>query len=69
MKAISGKDFIKMIEEKGWKLIRIKGSHHVFGKEGEKVRLVVPVHGNRSLKTGLLNHLSKLAGIAESDLT
>ena len=32
-----------MIEEKGWKLIRIKGIHHVFGKEGEKIRLVVPV--------------------------
>lgn len=67
MKAISGKDFIKMIEKKGWKLIRIQGSHHIFGKEGSRVRIVVPVHGNHPLKIGLLNHLTKLAGIVTEE--
>jgi len=68
MRAISGKDFIKLIEKKGWELIRIQGSHHLFGKKDSKIRLVVPVHRNQSLKIGLLNHLAKLAGIEEKDL-
>jgi len=29
------------------------------------VRLSVPIHGNRPLKSGLLRHLAKLAEIAD----
>jgi len=43
--------------------MRISGSHHVYGKLGERVRLSVPVHGNRPLKRGLQRQLLKLAGI------
>ena len=32
------------------------------------VRLSVPIHGNRPLKTGLLRHLIKLAELSEQDL-
>jgi predicted RNA binding protein YcfA (HicA-like mRNA interferase family) len=32
------------------------------------VRLSIPVHGNKALKTGLLRHLLKLAEISESEL-
>lgn len=45
--------------------LRINGSHHVFGKPGVELRIVVPVHGNKPLKTGLLRHLLKLAGLVE----
>jgi hypothetical protein len=31
-------------------------------------RLVIPVHGNRPLKVGLLRSLMKIAGLEESDL-
>jgi hypothetical protein len=40
----------------------------VFGKDGSIVRLSIPIHGNKPLKTGLLRHLMKQAGIAESDI-
>jgi hypothetical protein len=43
-------------------------SYHIFGKPGSVVRLSVPVHGNQALKRGLLAHLTKLAGLEESDL-
>lgn len=36
MKAISGKDFAKLIEKHGWKLLHIQGSHHIYGKAGER---------------------------------
>lgn len=32
MKPISGKKFAKVLEQNGWKLLRIHGSHHIYGK-------------------------------------
>ena len=69
MKAISGKELIRILERNGWVLLRIHGSHHIFGKSGSIVRLSVPVHGNTPLKVGLLRHLLKSAGVPENDLT
>jgi predicted RNA binding protein YcfA (HicA-like mRNA interferase family) len=68
MKAISGKRLARLLEQRGWTLARISGSHHIYTKTGSEVRITVPIHGNKSLKAGLQRHLMKLAGIAESDL-
>jgi predicted RNA binding protein YcfA (HicA-like mRNA interferase family) len=57
MKSLSGRDFARIIERHGWTLLRVNGSHHIYGKQGSIVRLSVPVHGNKPLKTGLLRHL------------
>jgi predicted RNA binding protein YcfA (HicA-like mRNA interferase family) len=46
----------------------VQGSHHIYEKVGSDVRLSVPVHGNQTLKTGLLRHLMKMAGLTEADL-
>ena len=69
MKSVSGKELAQVFERHGWTLLRIQGSHHIYGKTGSVVRLSVPIHGNRPLKTGLLKHLRKMAGLEESDLT
>lgn len=68
MKAISGKDFARLLEEKGWELRRTRGSHHIYAKEENSARISVPIHENSPLKIGLLRHLMKIAGIDESDL-
>ncbi|NUO82679.1 type II toxin-antitoxin system HicA family toxin [candidate division KSB1 bacterium] len=68
MKSVSGKDFVRLLEKNGWQLKRISGSHHVYAKPGNPARISVPIHGNQSLKTGLLKHLMKLAEIDESEL-
>lgn len=68
MKSVSGKEFAKILERQGWTLLRVQGSHHIYGKTGNDVRLSIPIHGNQTLKTGLLRHLMKMAGISESDL-
>jgi predicted RNase H-like HicB family nuclease len=68
MKAISGKQFLKLLLKHGWFCARINGSHHIFVKEGRQERIAVPVHGNESLKLGLLKHLMKIAGIREEEL-
>jgi predicted RNA binding protein YcfA (HicA-like mRNA interferase family) len=50
MKSVSGKEFAKSIERHGWLLLRVQGSHHIYGKAGSEVRLSVPIHGNQALK-------------------
>mgnify|MGYP001614344782 FL=1 len=57
MKALSGKEFSKLLEKNGWVLARVHGSHHVYTKEGRMERISVPIHGNASLKKGLLLQL------------
>jgi len=68
VKQLTGKDLAKIVERNGWKLLRVHGSHHIYGKPGSPVRLSIPVHGNQPLKRGLLTHLMKLAELEESDL-
>jgi predicted RNA binding protein YcfA (HicA-like mRNA interferase family) len=68
MKAISGKDFAKVLEQHGWELLRTKGSHHIYGKVGKEIRISIPIHGNHTLETGLLRHFIRLAGLTERDL-
>ena len=65
MKSLSGKDLAKLLEQHGWELRRVTGSHHIYAKDGRPERLSVPVHGQQALKTGLLRHLLKLAGLEE----
>lgn len=68
MKAVSGRELAKLVEHKGWTLLRIAGSHHIYGKAGSIIRLTIPIHGSRALKTGLQKHLMKLAGIIDDEL-
>jgi predicted RNA binding protein YcfA (HicA-like mRNA interferase family) len=67
MKSLSGRDFARIIERRGWKLLRVNGSHHIYGKSDSVVRLSVPIHSNKPLKTGLLRHLAKLADLSDED--
>jgi predicted RNA binding protein YcfA (HicA-like mRNA interferase family) len=68
MKSVSGREFARLVERRGWQLLRVNGSHHIYGKAGSIVRLSIPIHGNKALKTGLLRHLLKLAEIDEGEL-
>ena len=68
MKSVAGKEFGKLLERHGWTLLRVHGSHHIYGKPGSIVRLSVPIHSNKPLKLGLLKHLLKTAGLSEDDL-
>jgi predicted RNA binding protein YcfA (HicA-like mRNA interferase family) len=68
MKSISGKEFAKILELHGWSLLRINGSHHIYGKSESEIRISLPIHGNQAIKTGLLRHFLKVAGLTERDL-
>ncbi|MCX6068539.1 MAG: type II toxin-antitoxin system HicA family toxin [Chloroflexi bacterium] len=68
MKSVSGTKFAKVLEKHGWQLLRITGSHHIYGKPGHVERISVPVHGSQPLKIGLLNHLLSIAGLTDDDI-
>ena len=69
MKAVSGKELCKALERKGWQLQRIKGSHHIYAHPDHPETIVpVPVHRNRTLKTGTQHGIMKDAGLTEEDL-
>jgi predicted RNA binding protein YcfA (HicA-like mRNA interferase family) len=68
LKQVSGKDLATAIEGKGWVLARVKGSHHIFTKEGMRERIVIPIHGNRPLKIGLLRAQMKIADLSENEI-
>ncbi|MDO8414260.1 MAG: type II toxin-antitoxin system HicA family toxin [Gallionellaceae bacterium] len=68
MKPVSGKELARVLERRGWTLLRVNGSHHIYGKPGSVIRLSVPIHGKQALKIGLLHHLLKLAEISENEL-
>ena len=68
MKQVSGRDLARVLQQRGWHLARVHGSHHIFTMAGRRERIVVPIHGNRTLQTGLLRSLMKIAGLREDDL-
>jgi predicted RNA binding protein YcfA (HicA-like mRNA interferase family) len=68
MKSVSGRELARVLERESWVLLRVQGSHHIYGKEGSVVRLSVPVHGDRDLNSGLLHFLMRTAGLSEDDL-
>ncbi len=57
----------KVLERNGWTLIRIRSSHHVYGRPGAR-SIPVPVHGNRTLKAGTQLGIMKQAGLTAGDL-
>jgi predicted RNA binding protein YcfA (HicA-like mRNA interferase family) len=68
MKAVTGKRMTKLAEEKGWVLARVNGSHHIYTMEGRVERVVIPIHGNKTLKIGLQKALMKIIPISEHEL-
>ena len=68
MKPVSGAALARAVERRGWTLLRVNGSHHIYGKTGEVARLSIPIHGAKKLKLGLQRSLMKTAGLAEGDL-
>ncbi|QUS59964.1 type II toxin-antitoxin system HicA family toxin [Synechocystis sp. PCC 7338] len=66
MKSVSGKKLAKILRKRGWQLVRTKGSHHQYRKEG--VTVAIPIHGNVDLKIGLLKTIMRQTNLQENDL-
>ncbi len=58
---------IQILEKKGFKLDRVKGSHHIYYHPENKRRVVVPLH-KKDLPKGTLIEILKQAGINREEL-
>jgi predicted RNA binding protein YcfA (HicA-like mRNA interferase family) len=63
LKPITGPELCKLLELNGWRLQRIKGSHHIFSKAGVPRIITVPIHGKQDLKPGLANRIARDADL------
>jgi predicted RNA binding protein YcfA (HicA-like mRNA interferase family) len=68
VKSISGKRMCRILEQQGWRLARIHGSHHIYRHAATMRRTSVPVHGNQDLKPGTQRGIMRDAGLTDDDL-
>jgi predicted RNA binding protein YcfA (HicA-like mRNA interferase family) len=68
VKPISGKEMCTVLERKGWRLLRIRGAHHIYGRTAPFGRIPVPVHANRTLRPGTQRKIMRDAGLTDADL-
>ncbi|MFZ1320555.1 MAG: type II toxin-antitoxin system HicA family toxin [Ignavibacteria bacterium] len=64
---LTSNDIIKILEKNGFKLVRTKGSHHIFRNEQSKKMTVVPFH-KKNLPKGTLLEILKQSGIDKSEI-
>jgi predicted RNA binding protein YcfA (HicA-like mRNA interferase family) len=49
---VKARELMRRLEEAGWSLLRVRGSHHIYGKKGHTFS--VPYHASKDLKKGLV---------------
>ena len=62
---VSGRQMIRFLDLQGFRLVRVRGSHHFF-ERGDQ-RTSVPVHGNRPLKIGTLRSILRDIGLTPTE--
>ncbi len=55
-------DLIRELQAAGWRLDRVRGSHHVF-KHSSRPGIVVVPHPKKALGPGLVAAIQKQAGV------
>ena len=63
----SGKAMVRFLQEQGFSLLRVRGSHHFLA--GNDRTTSVPVHGNETLKIGTLRGILRDIGMTPTKFT
>lgn len=63
----TGKQMLTFLEDIGYTIVRIRGSHHILTKD--HLRTSIPVHANRPLKIGTLRGILRDIEMSPSDFT
>ncbi len=59
---MDGKTVIKILEQHGFKCLRINGSHYIMSN-GHCKPFPIPVHGKKDLRIGTLKSIERLSGV------
>lgn len=60
---MNGKQIIKKLQEAGFSVIRVNGSHHFMASADKSRRTTVPVHGTKDLKPKTLQAIETQSGV------
>lgn len=55
---------VKELENAGWVLVRIHGSHHQFKNPAFIELVTVPCHGGHDLSIGVVRNIQKVTGLS-----
>jgi len=68
---VSGREAIKALSKIGFVAVSQQGSHVKLLKRinGDAIQFIIPVHGSKSLKKGLLSAVIKDAGLTVEEFT
>lgn len=58
---------IKLIEDDGWHLVAVRGSHRQYRHPTKKGRVTIPGKPSRELSHGLQKSILRQAGLTRSD--
>jgi predicted RNA binding protein YcfA (HicA-like mRNA interferase family) len=58
---MNGSEVIRKLKAEGWRLLRIRGSHHLMEKNGRVIP--VPVHASKEVGKGLLAEIERQTGV------
>jgi len=64
---LKGKELIVILKKEGFKVLRIKGSHHFLQHDDGRIT-VVPVHAGETLGPGLMSKILRDCELTSEDL-
>lgn len=68
MRALKGREVIRILERAGFVQVRSSGSHFIMQRPGDKTTTVsVPLHGGKDIKTGTLKSIIRRAGMSPGE--
>jgi mRNA interferase HicA len=56
-------ELFRILKKEGWVKSRQSGSHVILKHPGKNIQLIIPFHGGKEVKKGLLKAIYKEAGI------
>lgn len=62
------KQVVDLLEQNGWKFVRMKGDHRIFTKVGARRPIVLPGNLGDDLATGTYKSILREAGFSENTL-
>jgi predicted RNA binding protein YcfA (HicA-like mRNA interferase family) len=57
------RDVRRALRDAGWEVLRQRGSHEVWGRRGEGVRIVVAGKDSQTVPVGTLSSIRKASGL------
>lgn len=61
--AVNGREAIRALENLGFRLDRVEGSHHMMVKDNHPRTIPIPVHGSKPLPKGTLASIIRGSGV------